>query len=198
MINVLRINLLIILLIFSKHSNVYAQLKVSDWQIGYFSPYISNLGCVAGVTLNLKNGEMKPEKKSISDRMKLAAQLSYFSQLSVSNNILFNPQVLYRWQIPDKRFYLSSSIGTGYLLSIQKQEGLLNLASGEFDYRHEVINSFLPNIQLGFGAEPKRRLGFFLTFCYGSKLSLNRANEGFLCFSTGLILKLKSTYESYE
>jgi hypothetical protein len=167
------------------------QITEKEWQVGYFAPYLSNLGGTVGYVFDLKElGEDSNEQRKNQQRLQLLTQLGYFTQTNVSQNILLNPELVYRWNKLDKRFFLTSSVGAGYLLSFQRQDGTLNLATGETDYRYEAQNYFLPTLNLGLGVTTKKHLGFYFKTTYGRKLSTQNANAGFVGISTGLILKL--------
>lgn len=170
-----------------------AQKKTSEWQVGYYAPYLSNMGGTVGFAFDLKeSGQNSTERKKSIHRFQLLTQLGYFSQLKTSNNIILNQEMVYRWNKKDKRFFLTSSIGAGYLLSIQRQDGTLNLGTGEISYRNDAFNYFLPNVNLGLGTNHKKHFGFYLKATYGRKLSSQSPGTAFMGISTGLILKFNS------
>lgn len=172
-------------------SAVVAQNSHKEWQVGYFAPYISNMGGSVGYAFNLKElGKDSNEQKKSNQRLQLLTQLGYFTQNNVAHNLLFNPELVYRWNKLDKRFFLTSSVGTGYLLAFQKQNGTLNLGTGEIDYRYKTLNYFLPTLNIGLGVDPKKHIGFYFKATYGRKLSVHNTNAAFLGISTGLIIKL--------
>jgi hypothetical protein len=174
-------------------SFVLAQRKDIEWQVGYFAPYLSNMGGTLGCAFDLKEiGEDSKEQRKSKQRLQLLTQLGYFAQTNVSHNILLNPELVYSWNKLDKRLFLTSSVGAGYLLSFQKQDGSLNLGTGETDYRYEARNYFLPTLNIGLGVDPKKLLGFYFKTSYGRKLSTLNANAGFFAISMGLILKFNS------
>lgn len=184
----------LILVIFSCHStkSLLAQERNIEWQVGYFVPYFSNNGGTLGCAIDLKIfGENSNESGKSKKSLQLLQQLGYFAQTNVSHNVLLNPELVYRWNKLDKRFFLSSSVGAGYLLAFQRQDGTLNLATGETDYRYDNLNYFLPTINLGLGVDPKKHLGFFFKASYGRKLSTQNENAAFVGLSTGLIFKFK-------
>jgi|688.fasta_scaffold233186_1 hypothetical protein len=167
-----------------------AQNNNKEWQVGYFAPYISNMGGTVGYAFDLKELEdNSKEKRKRKQRLQFLTQLGYFAQTNVSRNLLLNPELVYRWNKSDKRFFLTSSVGAGYLLAFQRQDGTLNLGTGEIDYRYAALNHFLPTLNLGLGVEPKKHLGFFFKATYGRKLSVQNANAAFVGLSTGLIIK---------
>lgn len=174
-------------------SSVIAQRTNFEWQVGYFAPYLSNMGGIMGCAFDLKElGVDSTEQRVSKHRLQVLTQLGYFAQANVSQNISLNPEWVYRYNKLDKRFFLFASVGTGYLLSFQSQDGLLNLGTGEIDYRYEALNYFLPTLNMGLGVDPKKRLGFYFKATYGRKLSTQNANAGFFSLSSGLILKINS------
>jgi hypothetical protein len=186
----LKKNILFSIFIGLLSSSVLAQNNNKEWQVGYFAPYISNMGGTVGFAFDLKElGDNSKEKRKSKQRLQILTQLGYFTQTNVSQNFLLNPELVYRWNISNKRFFLTSSIGAGYLLAFQRQDGTLNLGTGEIEYGYDALNYFLPTLNLGLGVEPKKHLGFFFKATYGRKLSVQNANAAFVGLSTGLIIK---------
>lgn len=174
-------------------SFVLAQNNNKEWQVGYFAPYISNMGGTVGYAFDLRELEdNSTEQRKSKHRLQVLTQLGYFTQANVSQNFLLNPELVYRWNKLDKRFFLTSSVGTGYLLSFQRQDGSLNLGTGETDYRYDALNYFLPSSNIGLGVDPKKHLGFYFKATYGRKLSIQNANAAFVGISTGLIVTFNS------
>lgn len=174
-------------------SAIVAQERNIEWQVGYFAPYISNMGGTLGYAFDLKElGDNSTEIRKSKQRLQLLTQLGYFTQINVSHNLLLNPELVYKWNKSDKRFFITSSVGVGYLHSFQKQDGTLNIGTGEIDYKYEALNYFLPSLNIGLGVDPKKHLGFYFKATYGRKLSVQNANAAFLGLSTGFILKFNS------
>ena len=172
---------------------VVAQKRNMEWQLGYIAPYLSNMGGTVGCSFDLKElGVDATEKRKTTQRLQLLTQLGYFLQTNVSQNLLLIPELVYRWNKADKRFFLTSSVGAGYLRSFQRQDGTLNLGTGEIDYRYDALNYFLPTLNVGLGVEPKKLLGFYFKATYGQKLNAQNEDNAFLGVSTGLILKFSS------
>ena len=168
-----------------------AQNRSGELQIGYFAPYVVNMGATVGYSIDLKKWEKTAVKKRNKvNCLQLLTQISYFGQINTSNNILLNPELSYKWSKQGKRVYLTSSIGTGYLFSIQKQEGAVNLSNGDIDYKNSVQQYFLPSLNLGFGVAPRKSIGFYFKASYGRKLSPKHADSGFLALSTGITIKI--------
>ena len=162
------------------------------WRTGYFAPYLLNIGGTAGLSIGLKDWVGNTDKRPGDHRIQLLTQLNYFTQLNVSNHLLINPEIEYRWNKTGKRIFLSTSIGAGYMLSFLRKEGKLNLATGEIDYRHEASSHFVPNLNFGLGLEPRKVIGCFLKATYGFKWGTSDASEGFVGLSSGIIIKPKN------
>lgn len=172
---------------------IVAQNKAIEWQLGYFAPYLSNTGSTVGCSFNLKDLQVgSPEQKKSKQRLQCSAQLGYFTQTNVSKNIFFNPELVYKWNKQDKRIFLTSSVGAGYLIEFQKQDGKLNLQTAETSYKYKPLNNFLPNLNFGFGVDPKKQIGFYLKGTYGSKIRNQNTNAAFVGFATGLIFKFNT------
>lgn len=168
-----------------------AQRGSDEWQVGYYSPYVTNVGGSLGYLHGLR--EWQPDSlrgRRSTHRIALESQVAYFAQPGVAHNVLLNPGVEYRWQ-GASRFFLSASVSTGYLLILQRQEGSVNLASGEVTYTNRSIHSFLPSISAGCGVEPKKVLGFYFKVFYGRQIG-QEEGVGFLGLSTGLTIRMKS------
>lgn len=167
---------------------VVAQKRGIEWQVGYFTPYLSNIGGTVACAFDLKElGEHKN-----THRLQLLTQLGYFTHLNVSKNILLNPELQYKWNKTDRRFFLSSSLGLGYLHALQRQERTVNLSTGEATFQSDVFNYVLPNINIGLGIDPKSRFGFYLKATYGKNYGVGSPNAVFFALSTGLIFKFNS------
>ncbi|MDP5170343.1 MAG: hypothetical protein NWR72_08850 [Bacteroidia bacterium] len=174
-------------------NSALSQERDIEWQVAYFAPYLSNIGGSLGRTFTLKElGENAKERRKSQQRLQLLTQCSYFTQSNVSQNLVLNPELVYRLNKSDKRFFFTSSVGAGYLLAFQRQDGSLNLGTGEIDYRYDAINYFLPSLNIGLGIDPKKYLGLFIKATYGGKLSVQNTNAAFFAISTGLMLRLHS------
>lgn len=171
-------------------NTVNTKKKGSEWQIGYLAPYVTHIGGSIGYGLDLT--------KSVEKRqhLQLLTSINYFSQLQVSKHIFVNPELSYRWHTSGKRFFISTAVAPGYLISFQRKEGLLNLATGNIDYRYDVLHSFLPNLNVGLGLEPKKSIGFYIKATYGRRFNPESIQAAFMALSTGLIIKLNS--EAYR
>lgn len=80
----------------------------------------------------------------------------------------------------------------GYLLAFQRQDGSLNLGTGEIDYRYDASNYLLTTLNIGLGVAPKKHLGYYFKATHGRKLSIQNANAAFVGISTGLIVTFNS------
>ncbi len=168
-----------------------AQRGSDEWQVGYYSPFLTNVGGSLSYLHGLR--EWKPDSlngRKSTHCIRLESQVAYFAQPGVAHNVLLNPGVEYRWR-GMSRFFLSASVSTGYLLTLQRQEGSVNLASGEVTYTSRPVHSFLPSISAGCGVEPKKMLGFYFKVLYGRQISQSEG-MGFLGLSTGVIITMHS------
>lgn len=180
--------LLPLILIFHTSVSSIAQNESSNWELGVIAPYFSSFGGSIGYSFDLKQSEK--QDVTTSYRIGLLSQVSYFAQQGVAKNVLLNPELFYKWSVIDKKMFLLSSVGMAYLLSLNRREGSLSLASGKIEYTYEGLHFWLPTINLGFGFDPKRYVGFMFKASYGYKVGLRNANESFFAISSGIILKL--------
>lgn len=182
---------LLLLLLLAAWGNLAAQSKYTELQIGYYAPYFSNMGFTIGYGIDLKTWEKSADnKRGKTNRLQLLPQISYFNQPNTAHNLLVNPEAVYKWSKTGKRFYLTASIGTGYLLSVQRQTGTLSLSTGEIDYQNKRLHFFVPTASLGLGVDPRKKIGFFLKAFYGRKFSTSQTNSAFIGLSTGILIKL--------
>lgn len=184
--------ILIVILALILNEKVVAQNKERLLQIGYLAPYISNLGCTIGLSNELKNWSNNSDSEQGNlHQIQISPQLSYFSQLNVAHNFFLNPEIGYKWSRFNKQFYLSTSVGTGYLLQLRRIDGVLDLATGKINYRSEAINYFLPNLNFELGFNPRKNIGFYFKTTYGRKMGFKQANSAYLALSTGILVKIK-------
>jgi hypothetical protein len=100
--------------------------------------------------------------------------------------------MVYRSNKKGKRFFMSSSIGLGYILSFQRQEETLNLGTGESTDSYESIHYFVPTVSAGIGIDPKKYPGFYLKASFGRKLSVQNAHDAFMSLAAGVIYRFTS------
>lgn len=170
-----------------------AQAPSNEWQLAYFSPFASGLGGLFGFAFGIKEWEgASTTKKKHVHALQLLNQLGYYTQANVSHNLIFNPELVYRWNKTENPFFLSTSIGGAYLLSFQRQLGTLNMATGETDYRHQEISYFLPNVNASLGYIVKKHVGFSLKATFGQKLNNKNAHAAFVGLSATLTIRFKA------
>ncbi len=170
-----------------------AQPREMQLQVGYLGPYITNVGVTVGHAMLIRKFEgndNQPAKHT--HRLRLLKQVGYFAQPGIGHNLIVNPELAYLWNRTGKLFFLSSSLGVGYLLSFQRQDGTLHLGTGEIEYRSDALNYFVPTINVGLGTEPRKHIGFFFKAFYGAKLSAQAANSAFFGLATGITVNLHS------
>lgn len=98
--------------------------------------------------------------------------------------------MVYKWNKSNRKVFLTTSIGFGYLVSFQRQEGILDLSTGKIDYHYHSLNYLLPNANIDIEINPMKRLGFYIKSTYGRKLNFNNPNISYFVLSTGLILNI--------
>lgn len=171
------------------NSQSAAQGKVANWHVGYFAPFFTNVGATAGASFDISRTAADSVHRRQLSSLQVLGQVSYFAQPRVSNSLFVHPELVYTWRKADQRFFLSAAVGAAYLVTQQRQEGTLNLATGELNYRYLSFNHFVPNIQLGVGIEPKSRFGFYFKVMCGRKMSATAANAAIMGVSTGVMLR---------
>jgi hypothetical protein len=179
--------------------NLFAQKADNALLAGYFGPYFTNVGGTVGYAFTLKTWEKtSANKRSKRHSLQLLPQVGYYHQPRVSHNVLFNPEVSYQWQKLDKRFCLLAAVGTAYQLTFKKEDGILNLGTGDIDYKYKQLHSFVPNISLGFGVTPRKAIGFYFKAYYGRQLRFDAVNTAFIGLSTGILINLKYKNERHD
>ena len=173
------------------HSGL-SQTRQSEWHIGYYAPYLTHVGAMAGMAFDIKAWSTLSETPKREQRLQILTQWGYFRQIHVSDNIILNPEMVYRWNKKGDRFFVNSSIGTGYILSFQRQEGTLNLGTGESTNSYESIHYFVPTLSAGIGIDPKKYPGFYIKASFGRKLSVQNAPDAFMSLATGVIYRFTS------
>jgi outer membrane receptor protein involved in Fe transport len=161
----------------------FARPASAQLQVGYFAPWLTNVGGTVGYAFAWKDGAQH--------QLQVLPQLSYFSQLQVSSNVMLHPELVYRRGGAERRFYWSSSVGAGYLLSLQRQDGTVDLGSGDLTHRTVSLHHFVPSVGLGLGLAPRKRLGYYLKASYGRSFRANAENAAFYGLSAGLVFQLQ-------
>lgn len=169
-----------------------SQTRKSEWQVGYFAPYLTQVGALAGLAFDIKTWSTLSETVKSEQRLQILTQWGYFRQIHVSDNIILNPEMVYRWNKKGHRFFVNSSAGAGYILSFQRQEGTLNLGTGESANSYESIHYFVPTVSVGIGIDPKKYPGFYLKASYGRKLSVQNDHDAFMSLAAGVIYRFTS------
>lgn len=183
------VKILILLFFFSLNPlSAFTQERLKEYRIGYFAPFFSNYGGSLEGVFNLTISE----KQSFKHSLQVSIQLGCFGQRGVSFNSILNPELIYRLNRPGKRFFIQSSIGNAYLLSFQKQDGVLNLSTGNLDYRHVSQHFYLPNLNVGFGIAPRNFLGLFFKATYGRTIGIRNLDSAFFAISTGLVIHISN------
>lgn len=191
--------LLTVLLSFVCTGNAAAQNSGMEVQAAYFSPYLSQSGASLGTAFEVcartrMRGASRPQIHSIQ----LMPQLSYFTQKEVSKKLLVHPEIIYRLRMEDRRTFFFAAVGMGYLGSSQRQEGSLNLASGEMNYTTELLHALFTGVSTGLGVDLRSNFGLFIKATYGREWRLKLPNSAFFGASLGVHLRLQSKASTHE
>lgn len=160
-----------------------AQTRSVELRAGAFVPFMVHPGASVGVAVESPWPRQHQAPRPVH-ALHLLPQLHYFHHPTVSNNLLLDPTLEYRLRPRGGLFYLSASLSTGYLLSLQKQSGRLDLGTGELDYETKAQSFFLPQLALGVGLTTRKRLGFYLTGSGGRQFGESSAT--FVSLAGGL------------
>jgi hypothetical protein len=169
-----------------------AQSRSFELQVGYVTPFLLHQGASLGLAMAWPGAQAPQAGMQPTHALYWLPQVSYFRQRQVSQQILLDPGLQYRWHPKAGPFYLSASLGAGYLLSWQKQSGRLNLATGQLDHQTETQSFFVPTLGLGLGLAARKRLGFYLQAAIGQQLGANPA--AFANLAVGLSFHLNHSH----
>ena len=173
-------------------ANLKLKAQAPPIYISYCAPYAIQTGGKIGTSFDLKQWESKTKKDiSKTHRLQFSPQLAYFAFPTVQQNLLVNSELIYRYNKSDKRFYPKAGIALGYLWANQKKEGTVNLGTGEISYESENLHYFVPTLNLGFGGDPKKHIGYFFNAFYGRKFSAQAENDAFFGLEFGISIHLK-------
>ncbi|KAA3636528.1 MAG: hypothetical protein DWQ02_08115 [Bacteroidetes bacterium] len=162
---------LIVFLCFLTNLPLKGQNTKMPVSIGYFAPYGVQYGAKAGISIPWKNWESDRKEDQIrSYNLTLDPQIGYFVFPEVQNNFFLNMELAIRSHKNEKRFSPMASAGLGYLLGLQKQEGSVNLATGEIDFETTALHYFVPTVSLGFNIKPKKSMGYYFKGFFGRKI----------------------------
>lgn len=166
---------------------VFGQNQHIQWHIGYAAPFFTNVGAELGVSFDIPSSQ--PDSANTSARpftLRLLPQVRYFQQLDVQHNFMFDPTLEFVWQRKARKIYPIFSVGLGYIMAFQRQDGTLDLATGNIDYNSEVIHSFVPSINIGFASVPKKRIGYYFKTSYGRSMVVAAQDAAFFGVSFGI------------
>lgn len=159
--------------------------------VGYFAPYGVQYGAKAGITIPWKNWESeKKEDQFRTYNVTIDPQIGYFTYPKVQNNFLINMDLAIHTRKNDKRFSPMASVGIGYLLGLQKQDGTVNLATGEINFETNTLHYFVPTVNLGFDISSKKSLGFYFKGFFGRKIIRELKDSSFFGAEAGITFNI--------
>lgn len=171
--------ILLLLLIFSFNNELLAQNKDKILTFGYFAPYAVQVGGKLGLALEMTNWESGKAKKTKINHLEIHPQIGYFTFPNVQNNLLIQTDINYRRHQANKKLYPIAGISLAYLLSSQKVDGAVDLATGTISPQRRGLHYFVPSVHLGIRKVPKKRLGYYGKVFYGQKMSPQVEGAGF-------------------
>lgn len=194
----IRALILLLAVIFSS-AQVKGQEKDMVLTAGYFAPYGIQFGAKVGASVNWKSweAEAKGDRQRIQ-RLNINPQLSYFVFPNVQRNILTNVELVYQTNRSDKRFRPMASVGLGYLLAWQRQDGTVNLSNGDITFNSETLHYFAPTLNIGFDVIPKKQIGYYLKGFYGRKFTSQEGNTALFGLELGLTYTINKKKEAND
>ncbi len=185
-------NTIAILFILLKCSATMAQDKAIPIDIGYFAPYVLQVGGKIGTSFELKNWKPQDEtEKQIIHSLSISPQIGYFFNPNIQRNFLINTELVYKRKKSPTKIYPTASIGLGYMLGVQQQDGAVNLATGKIEKNTKSINYFVPTLNIGFAKDPKKILGYYFKASYGRRISTEVEDSALFGLELGLRINLK-------
>ena len=183
----------IVLLLFFLCTFLHTYSQEIPLQISYYAPYGVQYGGKISTIFTYKNWPADSTNTQWSHQFQIGPQLAYFVFPQVQQNVLINAEFLFRTQKIGSRFYPLGAIGLGYLISVQQQDGTIHLGTGKVTHNSTTLHQFVPTVNLGFGVDPKKHLGFYFKAFYGGKTILKEENEALFGAELGLHIVFKKT-----
>lgn len=187
-------NILLFLICLFIHIHLSAQQKneTIPLHIGYYGAYGIQPGIKVGSVFNLKAWEIEKGDKTKSRHLFISPQIGVFTRPRNHTSLILNTDLGYRITSGTRNFYLSPSLGFGYLMSNQVLSQTIDLGSGEtIGKDKEIRNYFLPTANIEFGGQPKNTIGWYSKFSYGRKISSAIEDSTFFALELGIILAIK-------
>lgn len=170
-----------------------AQNQGPEVQVAYVAPFLSQSGGSLGAAFQVHSNDRIGRKgRTQIQSIKILPQFTYFRQREASTNFFFHPELVYKLQKQNGRSYLLASLGVGYLATFQRQEGRLDLGSGEIEYDRELLHGFFSGLNAGIGVDLRANFGLFVKATYGRAWRFGTPNTAFFGATVGAQFTLKA------
>lgn len=165
--------------------------------IGLYAPYAFHPGIKIGTVFSLEDWQIEDGAITKSRSYYVSPQVGVFSRISNHTSYLLTTDLGYRRSSNDSKLYLATSIGLGFLMENQTLGSTVDLSNGTVTNKDKELRSyFLPTLNIEFGKESIRKLGWHSKFSYGRKISTPREDSGFFALELGLRLLIRQATQS--
>lgn len=187
------LTIIFVLLALGSFQRALAQMENKAVNIGFYLPYFTQPGVKTGMSIPIKYWEQKKTDSIIKQRhWVVSPQLSYFTRPNNSHNFSISAEAGYKMKKKLKAFYHIPAFSLGYLLSLTKTEGSVNLGTGELEHSTETYHYFLPVVHYEFGWQTQKQTAYFLKFYLGRKIGGPSEDSGFFGSEIGFRWFLKN------
>lgn len=170
----------------------FAQTSVrsTPLRIAYWGNFGLQPGIKAGIDLNLLEWESKKGGNKVR-KIYLNPEIGAFFRRNVHSSFYVGTQIGYQGQPKDSKFYLTYSLGLGYLGESEVFSITYSLSDGSIESREREFRSYvLPTLNVSCGREINSRLGWYVRLSYGSKLSPDREASAMIFAEAGVKIDL--------
>ena len=159
-------------------------------KIGMLIPYGTQIGGEVGTAFLV--GEWETDDRM--HQLWLAPQLGSFTFPGVESNFLLQTDLEYQLRSREKRLFPKAALGIGYLLGLERVDGVVDLGNGGISHANRVLNYLLPSLSLGAGFRSARRnLEYHFAATYGQKVGFSLPKEAFFGLEMGLVMFLNDS-----
>ncbi|MCP4439324.1 MAG: hypothetical protein GY810_10330 [Aureispira sp.] len=192
-----KVALFVILLITT--FKLFAQQKDKLISIGYYAPYAIQSGVKIGSFFNIKEWVKEKDVKLKFSSLFISPQIGVFFRPRNHTSFVLNADMGYKITNSKQNFYISPSLGFGYLIANQVLSNTITLNSGDVAKRdRELRHYFLPTINFGFGNYANKKIGWYTKLSFGRKMSPTIEDATFFAFELGLKFNLLKTETTHK
>ena len=179
-------------------SFIFILSSVTSWansipiSVSYFSPFVIQPGIKLSSSFTLKSWNSNNKKHERNNHLFISPQLGFFSQRKTSKNYLINTEAGIRSNKINKKLYIASSLGIGYLISSVSQYGSVHLGTGKVTTEKVIQNRFLPTINLELGSQQWKNVGYYVRLFYGRTVAFKTTDSAFTGVELGVNFNIKN------